>query len=277
MKNFLTVCGLVLFNGLMVVAADIPQVDTAQIQRRIVQRLAINYDGYPPLEEVQRIAQNHQGDINSLAENLTGQAPQSNVQSIWYDGSTFLVVSLDLVQHLQAEVYGPNVMSYVPNYNRLSPTRGHLHMELPTLPEGSEGLEAKQIMTVVRSYVPLEKMSLVADMNDFPAMDFDTVLETANKRIFGDPLRPLVNELIENYDRVLPPHPIHSIWYKEGTLMIAQFQYNKYCEISFYGAKRGKIYVELPRPVYPDEGDLMLAIVSALLPRDVFLVALAGI
>ena len=274
MRYFLTACGLLL-GAMIAFAADIPQVNISQVQRAVAQTAAENYT-YPSLEKVQRIARNHDGDINSLAEKLTGQGQVFGVQSIWYDGSTFLVVSLDVVHHLHAEVYGPNAPSYCPNYNRTGTHRGHIYMELPELPQKSEGMTAQQVMETVRANVPQE-MSLVADLAEFPEYDLNNVLEIANKRFFGDPLRPLVEELVEGYERVLPPHTVHSIWYKDGTLMVAQFQYNKYCEINFYGAKRGKIYVELPRPVYPDEGDLMLAIVSSMLPEDVFLVALAGL
>lgn len=285
MKKFLITCYVVL-GGLTAFAADVPQVNIAQVQRAILQ-ITENTNGYPTLEEIQQIAQNHKGDLNSLAKELLDAAkphdmqypydePYHDVQSIWYDGSTFLIVSLDHANNLHAEVYGPNLKSYVPNYNRVGIYRGNIGIELPELPSGSEGMNAKQVMNIVKTRVP-QGMTLIASLDEFPAYDLEKVLEIANKRFFGDPLLPLAAELVEGLDRINPPHPIHSIWYKDGTLMVAKFQYTKYCQISFYGAKRGTIKVELPGTVYPDEGDLMLAIVASLLPEEVFLVALAGL
>ena len=285
MKYFLTACCFVL-GGLVAFAADAPRVDTAQVQRAMLQA-GENGNGYPTLEEVQEMAQNHEGDLNALAQTLLEAAkpssmsyaydgPYHDVHSIWYDGSTLLIVSLDTANNLRAEVYGPNLKSYVPNYNRIGDYRGHIYIELPNLPSGSEGMDANQLMEIVKPKVPQE-MTLIASLDQFPSYNLENVVEIADQRVIGDPLRPLAEELIKGFSRVQPPHPIHSIWYKDGTLIVVKFPYHKYCDVTFYGAKRGKISRELPRPVYADEADLRLAIAADTLPREMVLIAIAGL
>lgn len=285
MKYFLTACYLVL-GGLVVFAADAPRVDTAQVQRAMLQAEA-NGNGYPTLEKVQKMAQNHKGDLNSLAQTLLEAAkpssmqyaydgPYHDVHSIWYDGSTLLIVSLDTANSLRAEAYGPNVELYVPNYGRIGNYRGSIYIELPDLPSGSEGMDANQLMEIVSPKVP-QAMTLIASLDQFPSYNLDEVLEIAENHVEGDPLRPLAAELIKGFSRVEPKHPIHSIWYKDGTLIVVEFPYSTHCTVNFYGAKRGKISRKLPRSVYADEADLRLAIAADTLPQEMVLIAIAGL
>ena len=91
MKYILTLCCLAL-GVFAAVAADIPQVPRAQLQRYVWQQI-LHQDNIPPtLEEIQEIAKNHQGDIQSLAQKLIGKAPNYSIHSIWYKEGTFLLI-----------------------------------------------------------------------------------------------------------------------------------------------------------------------------------------
>ncbi len=286
MKHILTLCCLAL-GGLVASAAEVsPGVSVDQLTRHIQRQVAsIKKDDYPTLQQVQEIAKHHHGDLDALTKQLIPQEQYGAVQSIWYDGAgTFVVVSLDEAQSIRAEFYGPGVVRYLPNYcitglrsygtDGVHPaTRGQFFIGPLELPAKSDGMDEKDVLSVVASKMPKE-MTLIASAK-FHRYELRKVLDIVENSP-AEPLWFLASSLVDGYHMVRPVYDVHSIWYKDGALLVVTFTDGTHCHGEFYGARRGRIDVEVSPSIYPSEGDRMMEVVGSMIPKKMTLVSLAG-